>query len=57
MGWNKGKKWTIHYGRYTYEYETAKELGKMVRESGSRMPNPYSPDCTDYDDYIEAVHG
>jgi hypothetical protein len=55
MGWSKDKKWKIKYecssGAYTFEYDTAKELGELVRDSGCRMPNPYEPDNTDYDDF------
>lgn len=55
MKWHKRGKWKINYKDFTYEYDTASELGKMVKESGSRMPNPYDPSCTDYDDYNEAT--
>ncbi len=56
MRWSKRCKWKVNYRGFTYEYDTASELGAMVRDSGSGMPNPYEPDCTDYDDYNEEMY-
>lgn len=54
--WHKEYKWQIKYKGFIYNYDTAKELGCMVAESESRMPNPYDPQCTDYDDYQQAIY-
>ena len=55
MKWYKRSKWKLEYQGFTYEYDTARQLGQMVRESGSKMPNLYDPDCTDHEDYNEGV--
>jgi len=50
--WYKKNYYTLECNDFVFEYETAYELGVMVRESGCKMPNPYEPDNTDYDDFI-----
>ncbi|MGL5728653.1 MAG: hypothetical protein ACRCYD_12490 [Plesiomonas sp.] len=52
--WHKETKNRCKYKGFAFEFDTAAELGKMVAESGCPMPNPYDPDCTDYDDFTEA---
>lgn len=52
--WNKETKHRCKHKGFTFEFDTAAELGKMVAESGCPMSNPYDPDCTDYDDFLEA---
>ncbi|MCG3884140.1 hypothetical protein I3271_05520 [Photobacterium leiognathi] len=52
-GWKKNPEHTITYRQYTYNYDTAYELGVFVFESGSGMPNPFEPDFTEYDDFNE----
>lgn len=51
--YRKNYKWKVTYRGFVFEYDTAEELGKMVAESGCGMPNPYEPDNTDYDDFLE----
>ena len=46
---------TLEYKEFFYSYNTAYELGKLVKESGSNMPNPFDPDCTDFDDFNQGV--
>lgn len=45
----------LGYNGYTFEYDTAKELGELVLSSGCKMPNPYEPMHTEFDDYDEAI--
>ncbi|NRB79168.1 MAG: hypothetical protein HRU38_10935 [Saccharospirillaceae bacterium] len=52
--WTKKTKWCLSHENFTFNYDTATELGKMVGESGCNMPNPFDPDCTDFDDFTDA---
>lgn len=54
--WHKETKHRCKHKGFIFEFDTATELGRMVAESGCPMPNPYDPDCTDYDDFAEAFH-
>lgn len=54
--WHKETKHRVKHKGFTFEFDTAAELGRMVAESGCHMSNPYDPDCTDYDDFAEAFH-
>ena len=52
--WEKEPLHKIKYKRFTFYYDTATELGRMAFESGSKMPNPYDPINSEYDEYDEA---
>lgn len=52
--WTKRCKYKLEYDGFTFEYETASELGRMTFESGSKMENPYDPNSTDFDDFNDA---
>lgn len=43
----------IEYENYTFKYDSAEDLGRMVKESGCKMPNPFEPDFTEHDDFNE----
>lgn len=53
--WTKKAKWSYQYKNFTFDYDTAAELGRIVAESGCDMPNPFDPSTTDFDDFTEAV--
>lgn len=53
MGWTKRKKFRYRHDNFIFEYDTARELGQLVRESKCGMPNPYEPNSEDYDDFNE----
>ncbi|MEZ8862540.1 hypothetical protein [Vibrio sp. 10N.247.311.51] len=52
--WFKKAKHSYKHKGATFEWDTAAELGEMVAKSSSSMPNPYDPNCTDFDDFAEA---
>lgn len=52
--WEKEPLYKVKYNRFTFHYDTATELGRMAFESGSKMPNPYDPINSEYDEYGEA---
>lgn len=51
--YEKVARYALEYLGIKFHYNTAKELGWLVNKSGSTMSNPFAPDNTDYDDYIE----
>lgn len=51
----KETKYTYTHDGVKFHYDTAKELGGLMVQAGVRCLNPYDPDCTDYDDFNEAV--
>lgn len=55
--WRKKKKFRVEYNDYVFEYDTAVELARMVKESKCRMPIPYEPMTTDYDDWCAVMAG
>ena len=52
--WTRCCKYKLECDSFTFEYDTASELGRMVFESGSKMENPYDPSSTDFDDFNDA---
>lgn len=48
-------KYKCGFSIYVFEYDTAVELAKMVKESGCKMPNPYEPGHIEYDEYNETM--
>lgn len=56
--WRRNKKkYSVEYNGYYFEYDTAIELAKMVKESKCGMPIPYEPMTTDYDDWRSVMCG
>lgn len=54
--WFKKTEFSVTYKDFTFEYDTAGELGSMVKESGCKMPNPYDPSNTEFDEYFDGYH-
>jgi hypothetical protein len=48
------KKYRYEVNGVSFYWDTAKELGKLVAESGLYLANPFDPGTTDFDDYIES---
>lgn len=55
--WERKKKFTVEHDGYVFHYDTAIELARMVKESGCKMPIPYEPMTTDYDDWCSVMAG
>lgn len=52
--WTKRCKYKLECDNFTFEYDTASELGRMAFESGSKMGNPYDPNSTEFDEFSDA---
>lgn len=54
--WRYTPQFKVEYRGFTFQYDTAQEFGTMVAESRCGMANPYEPDTTEFEDFMEAVY-